>query len=254
VDHEVFLSYWIIYLKIADMAGETILLVEDNDAVALGLIYGLEQQGFLMTRADTVAAARRLALTYQFDLIILDIRLPDGSGFDLCRELRQSGQRLPILMLTARDDISDKVIGLEMGADDYVTKPFELQELVARIRALIRRSFGSLATTGPSKINIGDLSIDLTNQRTYRQQEEIHLTPTEYRILAYLVQNPHRIVNRSDLSRQIWGTNEFADEIRSIDVHIRNLRSKIEPEPSNPRIIVTVRGAGYRCNTRAWAS
>jgi DNA-binding response OmpR family regulator len=230
------------------MAGENILLVEDNDAVALGLIYGLEQQGFLMARADTVATARELAHNSLFDLIILDIRLPDGNGFDLCRELRQSGQRVPIIMLTARDELSDKVIGLEMGADDYVTKPFELQELIARIRALVRRSFGSLASSGPKKVNIGDLSIDLTSQRIYRQQEEIHLTQTEYRILAYLVQNPHRIVDRPVLIKQIWGRNELAGEIRSIDVHIRNLRQKIEPEPSNPRIIKTVRGAGYRCN------
>ena len=231
------------------MAGENILLVEDNDAVALGLIYGLEQQGFLMARADTVAAARELTHNSLFDLIILDIRLPDGNGFDLCRELRQSGQSVPIIMLTARDELSDKVIGLEMGADDYVTKPFELQELIARIRALVRRSFGSLASSGPKKVNIGDLSIDLTSQRIYRQQEEIHLTQTEYRILAYLVQNPHRIVDRPALIKQIWGTNEIAGEIRSIDVHIRNLRQKIEPEPSKPRIIITVRGAGYRCNS-----
>ena len=229
------------------MSGEQILLVEDSNAVAMGLIYALEQQGFIPSRADTAAVAREMLAANVFDLIILDIRLPDGSGFDLCRQLRSEGSRVPIIMLTARDETSDKIIGLEMGADDYLTKPFELQELVARIRACLRRCSGDLAPVMAEKLSIGDLTLDLRTQRAFRHQQEIHLTPTEFRILVFLTQNADRIVDRTSIFQHLWGENYLSGDPRSIDVHIRNLRRKIEADPSNPRLIVTVRGAGYRC-------
>ena len=231
------------------MAGETILLVEDNDAVALGLKYGLESQGFKLIRADTVRSAREEAKLPRFDLIILDIRLPDGSGFDLCRDFRTAGLSQPIIMLTARDDTTDKIIGLEMGADDYVTKPFELQELVARIRALLRRSIGTLASDESKRLSVGDLSINLDTQRVFRRQNEIHLTPIEFRLLVYLVQNPGKSLRRDSLYRALWGDEAPGIEARTLDVHVRNLRQKIEPDPARPRIILTVRGSGYRFNS-----
>ncbi len=231
------------------MAGESILLVEDSDAVALGLKYGLESQGFEVIRADTVKSAREQARLPRFDLVILDIRLPDGSGFDLCREMRASGLRQPIIMLTARDDTADKIIGLEMGADDYLTKPFELQELIARIRALLRRSFGALASQDSSRINAGDLSIHLDTQRVFRQQSEIHLTPIELKLLVLLAQNPGLSLKRDTLYESLWGSVDPGGEARTLDVHVRNLRHKIEPDPAHPRIIVTVRGSGYRFNS-----
>jgi DNA-binding response OmpR family regulator len=230
------------------MAGETLLLVEDNDAVALGLKYGLEQQGYKIIRVDTVKSAREQARLPLFDLVILDIRLPDGSGFDLCRELRNADLHQPIIMLTARDDTVDKVIGLEMGADDYVTKPFELQELIARIRALLRRSYGALASDESQQINVGDLSIHLDTQKVFRQGGEIHLTPIEFKLLVFLAQYAGQTIGRDSLYKVLWGYEDPKSEVRTLDVHVRNLRQKIELEPAQPRIIATVRGAGYRIN------
>lgn len=228
------------------MAGETILLVEDSDAVALGLRYALEKESFRVVWAATAAEARRQLETAAPDLIILDIRLPDGSGFDLCREFRTAGVRQPILMLTARDEVIDKVIGLELGADDYMTKPFELRELIARLRALLRRSYGPLAEGAQTRLNLGDLSIDLAGQRVSRGTQEIHLTATEFKLLAFLAQHPGRAFDRETLIEKVWGYDEFVGDARTVDVHIRNLRQKIEPDPSRPHLIQTVRGAGYK--------
>ena len=181
-----------------------------------------------------------------FHLFILDIRLPDGSGFDLCREMRASGLKQPILILTARDETADKVIGLELGADDYITKPFELHELVARIRALLRRSYGSLAEgESSSHVDAGEVSLDLARQRVYCRGSEIHLTTTEFRLLAFLVRHPGQAFDRVTLVRRLWSEVQLAGDNRTVDVHIRNLRNKIEVDPSRPRLIVTVRGAGY---------
>ena len=193
-------------------------------------------------------SAREQARLPLFDLVILDIRLPDGSGFDLCRELRNAGLRQPIIMLTARDDTVDKVIGLEMGADDYVTKPFELQEFIARIRALLRRSYGTLASEESQQISIGDLSIHLDTQKVFRREREIHLTPIEFKLLVFLAQYPGQTIGRDSLYKALWGYEDPKSEVRTLDVHVRNLRQKIEPDPAQPRIIATVRGAGYRIN------
>lgn len=228
------------------MAGEMILLVEDSDAVALGLRFGLEREGFRVQRAATVAEARRMVSGRDIDFIILDIRLPDGNGFDLCREWRIGGLHQPILMLTARDETIDKVLGLELGADDYLTKPFELRELLARIRALLRRSYGPLAEGGQTRLNIGDLSLELASQRVYRGSQEIHLTAIEFRLLTFLAQNANQPFNRETLIDKLWDYEEFVGDARTVDVHIRNLRQKIEPDPTHPHILVTVRGAGYK--------
>ena len=228
------------------MSGEKILLVEDNDAVALGLQYALEEDGYQVSRTSTLQQARRLANENIFNLIILDIRLPDGSGFDLCREFRLVGLQMPILILTAKDETIDKVIGLELGADDYMTKPFELNELSARLRALLRRSYGSLATEAVSRMVFDDISIDITSQIAYRGANSIHLTSTEYRLLSFLAQNRGRPVLRQEIVEQVWGTDASGTDLRTVDVHISNLRQKIERDPERPKLILTVRGAGYK--------
>lgn len=221
----------------------TILVVEDNDAVALGLRYGLEKEGFEVIRAAT--SAESLPLAPKADLIILDIRLPDGSGFDVCRQLRASGLRLPILMLTARDEMLDKIVGLEVGADDYMTKPFELRELTARVRALLRRSYGEYAGVQTAEYSIAGMHIDLSSQRVTIDERDVHLTSTEFKLLAYLVQHPHQPHSREKLIDDIWGYEQFVGDARTVDVHIRNLRQKIEENPSDPVRIVTIRGSGY---------
>ncbi len=224
----------------------TILVVEDNDAVALGLRYGLEKEGFEVLRAETTAEAHPLAPNA--DLLILDVRLPDGDGFELCRQLRASGQRQPVLMLTARDETVDKVIGLEVGADDYMTKPFELRELTARVRALLRRSYGAYSGSQSAEIEVAGLHIDLASQKVTIDDKEIHLTSTEFKLLAYLSQNPNVPHSREKLIDDIWGYEQFVGDARTVDVHIRNLRQKIEDNPSLPTRVVTIRGAGYMLN------
>lgn len=226
----------------------TILIVEDNDAVALGLRYGLEKEDFTVLRAANSAESH--ALTANADLIILDIRLPDGDGFELCRQFRARGLKQPILMLTARDELIDKVIGLEVGADDYMTKPFELRELIARIRALLRRTYGPLSTTTGVTLRFDDLEIDLAGQRVSRNSQEIQLTGTEFKLLAFLAQHPDQPQDRETLIEQVWGYDYFVGDARTVDVHVRNLRRKIERDPQSPQTIVTVRGSGYKLAVR----
>ena len=229
------------------MSGELILLVEDNDAVAFGLIYALEDEGYKVIRAANAAEARAERANPQLDLVILDIRLPDGDGFDICRDFRYSGMQQPILMLTARDEVIDKVIGLEVGADDYMTKPFALQELLARIHSLLRRSYGTLASDARKRLIIGDLSLDLDSQRVYQRNVEIHLTNTEFRLLTFLARSPNQVFSRETLLDKVWGYQGSGSDARTVDVHVRNLRQKIEHNPRMPQIILTVRGFGYMC-------
>jgi len=229
------------------MLGEKILIVEDERAVARGLEYGLEAEGFSVLVAENGQKALDRARTEKPHLILLDIRLPDISGFDVCRQLRGEGARMPILMLTARDEAIDKVLGLELGADDYVVKPYDLRELIARIRALLRRAYGELSETTLGKsITFGDIEINLELLRVTRAGETVFLTPTEFRLLRYLVENPRRPVSRAALIEAVWGYASDIGSDRTVDVHIRHLREKLEDDPANPKWIITVRGAGYK--------
>ena len=229
------------------MPGEKILIVEDERAVARGLEYGLESEGFAVLLAENGGKALDLARTQKPHLILLDIRLPDINGFDVCRQLRGEGARMPILMLTARDEAIDKVLGLELGADDYVVKPYDLRELIARIRALLRRAYGELSEATQGKmISFGDIEIDLEQLRVSRAGEPVFLTPTEFRLLRYLVENPQRPISRAALIEAVWGYASDIGSDRTVDVHIRHLREKLEDDPANPKWIVTVRGMGYK--------
>jgi DNA-binding response OmpR family regulator len=229
------------------MTGEKILIVEDERAVARGLEYGLRAEGYEVVWAETGQQALALARGEDPALMILDIRLPDISGFDVCRQLRMDGRRLPILMLTARDEEVDKVVGLELGADDYVVKPYSLRELLSRVRALLRRAYGSLSRVGGSEpLYFGVIEIDLDRMLVSRNGQHVDLTPTEFRILRHLVVNLNCPIDRNALIEEVWGYDSDIASDRTIDVHIRHLRQKLEEDPANPQHIVTVRGVGYK--------
>ncbi|MDQ4075090.1 MAG: response regulator transcription factor [Chloroflexota bacterium] len=228
------------------MPKDRILLIEDDPAVARGLEYGLQKEGFDVLWADSGQRGLALLRDEQPHLIVLDIRLPDVSGFDLCRQMRAEGRREPILMLTARDEELDKVLGLELGADDYVIKPYSLRELLSRIRALLRRAYGDLATpAAPESLHFGDLLVDTERREVIRDGEPVELTPTEFRLLRFLATHPGRPFSRSDLIEAVWGYDSDIYNERTVDVHIRHLREKVEAEPTNPHWLVTVRGVGY---------
>jgi DNA-binding response OmpR family regulator len=226
---------------------EHILVVEDERAVARGLEYGLKAEGFAVSCAETGRQALDLARRENPHLILLDIRLPDISGFDVCRHLRAEGRRIPILMLTARDEEVDKVLGLELGADDYVVKPYSLRELISRVRALLRRAYGELAAPAQAvRLAFGDIEIDLERLVVYRGGYPVDLTPTELRLLRYLVSNPGRPFSRGALIEAVWGYDSSVGNERTVDVHIRHLREKLEPDPASPCWLITVRGVGYK--------
>jgi len=232
------------------MAGERILIVEDERAVARGLEYALQDEGFTVLCAETGKQALDLARTQDPKLILLDIRLPDIRGFDVYRQLRQEGKRQPILMLTALDEPVDKVLGLELGADDYVVKPYNLRELIARIRSLLRRAYGELAQASQGEnIAFDDVEIDLGQLRVSRAGQPVYLTPTEFRMLRFLTSYPDRPVTRGNIIEAVWGYEGDIGSDRTVDVHMRHLRQKLEREPSNPRWLVTVRGVGYKFQT-----
>jgi two-component system response regulator VicR len=232
------------------MSGTRILIVEDERAVARGLEYALNKEGFSVLWA--IDGRRALELAHKEDprLILLDIRLPDISGFDVCRQLRMEGKRQPILMLTARDDELDKVLGLELGADDYIVKPYNLRELIARIRAQLRRAYGELAEPATGEVlQFDEVEIDLVQFQVTKRGETINLTPIEFRLLRFLASHPNRPFERGALIQAIWGYEDDINNDRTVDVHIRHLREKLEDDPADPRWVITVRGMGYKFQT-----
>ncbi|NIS78707.1 MAG: response regulator, partial [Anaerolineales bacterium] len=196
------------------MKDQLILIVEDERAVARSIDYALRNEGFQTLIADTGARALELTSVHNPQLILLDIRLPDISGFDVCRQLRAEGKRMPLLMVTARDEEVDKVLGLELGADDYIVKPYSLRELISRVRAQLRRSYGEFASTRPERtFRVGAIEFDLERFEVTRNDETISLTPTEMRLLRHLIENPNRPVSRSALIEAVWGyDSEISDE------------------------------------------
>ena len=214
--------------------------------MAQSLIDGLEQANFQVIWRENGRDGIAYTRDHYPHLIILDVRLPDETGFDVCRQLRQLKLRQPILMLTARREEADKVLGLEMGADDYVTKPFSLRELLSRIRALLRRAYGELATASGNQLYAADLVIDLDKGLVWRGDSRIDLTPIELRLLAFLTRHPGQALSRGQILDAVWGTPADIDNERTVNVHIRRLREKVEVEPSKPNLILTVPGVGYR--------
>lgn len=224
-----------------------ILIVEDERAVARGLEYALASEGFDVKWARDGQQAIDFTFQEKPDLILLDIRLPDISGFDVCRQLRAAGQRQPILMLTARDEEVDKVLGLELGADDYIVKPYSLREVISRVRAQLRRAYGDLsAGSGVHLESFGDIVVDAEKLLVTKKGQIVDLTPTEFRLLNHLLSNPDRPMSRTHLIETVWGYDSDLDYDRTVDVHMRRLRQKLEDDPANPRFLLTVRGVGYK--------
>ncbi len=224
----------------------TILVVEDEHAVARGLQYALEQEGYEVTLARSGEEGLEVATTSAPDLVLLDVRLPGMDGFEVLRRLRAAGTKSPVLMLTARDEEVDKVIGLELGADDYLTKPFGLRELLSRVKALLRRAYGDLAdAVGGRVIRHHDLLIDLDRRRVQRGDRRISLTPTEFEILRHLASKPGRVYTRAELLDLLRDYEALDQDEKTINVHVSHLRDKIEDDPAAPAFVLTVRGVGY---------
>ncbi len=226
-----------------------ILVVEDDPAVARGLHDGLARDGYGVTWKSTAGEGIAFARARHPQLVILDVRLPDGSGFDFCRQMRQFGLRQPILMLTVQRDEVDKVLGLEMGADDYLTKPYSLRELLARVRALLRRAYGEFSSSETNLMYAGDVTIDLGSGQASRGNSVVPLTPIEFRLLVYLARNAGQALTREQILNAVWGHDAEVEDERTVNVHIRRLREKVEPDPSHPSLILTVPGIGYRLIT-----
>jgi two-component system, OmpR family, alkaline phosphatase synthesis response regulator PhoP len=224
-----------------------ILVVEDEPGIAFSLETDLKTEGYEVTVVTDGALAASLALAQPFDLILLDVMLPNKDGFEVCRELRHAGLKLPILLLTAKTQEAEKVLGLDVGADDYITKPFSPRELRARIRAHLRRSVpGSKTQDGAGDIcRFGPCELDLGRFELRRNGQRVEATTTELKLLAAFVRNRGRLLTREHLLDEVWGTG-FAVTDRVIDNHVVSLRKKIEEEPATPRYLISVRGLGYR--------
>jgi two-component system, OmpR family, alkaline phosphatase synthesis response regulator PhoP len=227
-----------------------VFIIEDDRDIVELVRYNLSNEGYQVSAAyDGVTGLATLKKTPP-DILLLDLMLPKLSGLEICREIRRDEalNRLPILMLTARGEEADRVVGLEMGADDYVTKPFSPRELIARVKALLRRT--ELPTDVARPVEVGKLSIDPASYRVSQSGKPVVLSTLEFRLLYYLASRPNRVFTRDQLLDAVWGTDRFVTP-RSVDVYVRRLREKIESDPENPTHLKTVRGAGYLFETRA---
>jgi two-component system, OmpR family, response regulator RegX3 len=225
----------------------SVLLVEDEDSFIDALTLGLTREGFAVRVARDGAAALELFDVIQPDVVLLDVMLPHVSGIDVCRELR-SRSDVPILLVTARSSEIDVVVGLEVGADDYITKPYRMRELVARMRAVLRRRGGAVGGEEPEEVEIievGDVHVDVSRHEVRIRDEIVQLPLKEFELLALLLGSAGRVVTRDQLMGQVWGP-DYVGDTKTLDVHIKRLRAKVEPDPSLPERIVTIRGLGYK--------
>lgn len=224
-----------------------VLIVDDERSIVDILRYNLEKNDMTAVCAYDGAEGLRLARECDPDVILLDVMLPEMDGFEVCRTLRAEGNNVPIIMITAREEETDKVFGLELGADDYITKPFSMRELLARVRTNMRRaaSMAPAAAEEPGdQIKIKDLVIDRTRRAVYKNGKELELTQREYELIKFLAENPGRVMSREELMGSVWQYDYFGD-LRAVDVAVRRLREKLEDNPSEPVYVMTKRGAGY---------
>jgi two-component system alkaline phosphatase synthesis response regulator PhoP len=223
---------------------DSVLLVEDEEALRMTVGDRLRNEGYAVEYAVNALEAFEKATLLPFDLIILDIMLPRGNGFDVCRDIREAGLITPILMLTARGQMADKVSGLKIGADDYVTKPFDMRELMARVEALLRRA-PSRPATQAEVYQFGQVRIDLRGTEATREGRVVNLSAREFQLLRYFIEHPGATLSRDELLKQVWGysANTFT---RTVDVHVASLRQKLESDPKQPKFILTVQGFGYK--------
>ena len=222
----------------------TILLVDDEDAIQKLLTFPLQKDGYRVVEARDGEVALRRFDEEDIDLVVLDLALPKLDGLEVCRRLR-ARSAVPIIMLTARDEEIDKVVGLEIGADDYITKPFSIREFRSRVRALLRRASLTPPASSGAAIEIGPLRIDPARRQVEVEGQSKELTYVEFELVRFLAEQPGRVFSRFDLLEKIWGSSQFRDP-RTVDVHVRHLREKLERDASKPELILTVRGAGYR--------
>jgi two-component system, OmpR family, response regulator VicR len=225
------------------MSNELVLVVDDEKTLVKALSFNLEKEGFRVEQAYDGEEALQKVFDLKPDIVVLDLMLPELDGFEVCRRIRKKLD-IPIIMLTARSEDIDKVLGLELGADDYLTKPFNSRELVARIKAILRRS--TLREEEAKKlIQIGNLQIDLLQHRVRLGEVDINLTTKEFALLSFLAAKAGNVYSREQLLEQVWGYDYYGD-VRTVDVHIRHLREKIERDPGNPELILTIWGTGYK--------
>ena len=224
--------------------GKRVLVVDDEKLIVKGIRFSLEQDGMEVTCAYDGEEALENAKNTEFDIILLDIMLPKLTGLEVCQQIREFSN-VPIVMLTAKDDDMDKIMGLEYGADDYITKPFNMLEVKARIKAIMRRTtVRDSASTAPKTIVNGDLRLDCDSRRVYIAGKEVNLTAKEFDVLELLALNPNKVYSRENLLKLVWGS-DYPGDVRTVDVHIRRLREKIESNPSEPRYVHTKWGVGY---------
>lgn len=221
-----------------------LLLIEDEPGLVLTLADRLGREGYSVETAQDGAIGLERALQEPFELILLDVMLPRQSGFDVLRDLRQQGVDTPVIMLTARSQVVDKVVGLKLGADDYLTKPFEMMELLARIEARLRRA-PPPATVDAEAYRFGAIQVDFRKAEVTREGAAINLSAREYQLLRYFIEHRGATISRDELLNQVWGYNAMPNT-RTVDVHVAWLRQKIEPNPKHPQYILTAHGLGYR--------
>ena len=229
---------------------KTVLIVEDEKNIVDILRFNLQREGYRTLEAYDGESGLAQAVSANPDLILLDVMLPKMNGFDVCKSLRSQGSNVPVIILTAREEESDKVLGLEIGADDYITKPFSMRELIARVGANIRRSAMLSAAAGSTAAEkampvSGDLAINTDIHQVFREGQAIDLTQREYELLTFLASHPNKVYSRIALMEQVWNYGYVGDDVRTVDVTVRRLREKIEADPANPVYILTRRGAGY---------
>lgn len=222
-----------------------ILLVEDEQGLILTLTDRLQSEGFKVKSAADGESGLALALAENFDLIILDVMLPRKNGYDVCRDLRRKNIAVPILMLTAKGETIDKVLGLKLGADDYLTKPFEVIELLARIEALLRRAPAQISANSPENFRFGEVTIDFKRAEVLKNNTPVEVSAMEFKLLQFLIENRGAVHSRDKLLDAVWGYDAMPST-RTVDVHIAWLRQKLEPNPKHPQFIQTVHGLGYK--------
>lgn len=226
---------------------KTVLIVEDERAIVEILKFNLEREGYKTLEALDGETGLALARSGDPDLILLDVMLPKMNGFDICAALRRDGSAVPIIMLTAREEETDKVFGLELGADDYITKPFSMREVVARVRTNMRRAAAQTPPeddAGGDSITVRELTLRLDRHALYKNGRELELTQREYELIKFLMQNPGKVVSRQELMTEVWQYDYYGD-LRAVDVAVRRLREKLEDNPAEPAYVITKRGAGY---------
>ncbi len=227
-----------------------ILVAEDDANIRTGLVDTLESEGYQVTPANDGHQASELFSSHNYDLVILDIMMPGKSGYDVCRDIRTQNQQIPVIMLTAKGEEIDKVVGLQLGADDYITKPFGVHELLARIAAVLRRTLRpkqneEVSPTIPQVFQFGNIEIDTAQFRARRDDEIFDCSGREIALLKYFYQHPNQVLSRDRLLNAVWGIDYFGTT-RTLDQHVARLRKKVESNPRNPQIITTVHGVGYR--------